>query len=330
RIIAMEESWTTEGTFTSPNIVISNDYHHHDEVLGATFKNWKSSAAPIVIDLDGDGVELTDGRTEEILFDIDSDGIAEQMLGWSAADDGLLAFDYDQDGKITKGDEIAFADYHEDANTDLEGLALAFDANQDGVFDAEDQEWEKFGIWQDKDQNGICDEGEWTGIEDTGITSFDMNSDGELVQTDTSTIYGTGNYTNEDGSEGEFTDTAFLFEEVEETEEADLLTLTDEFIYEAPENDPAVIPDEDPMIIDMEDLIITDDSGSIVEEDPIDVEEDPIDGLMAEVNQTLFNSASMAASAPSDPDLEAQLLPSEMLDLFPLDEEKDEQENLFF
>ena len=47
---------------------------------------------PLVLDLDGDGVELTAMNNSAAYVDLDNDGIAEQV-GWVSADDGLLAID---------------------------------------------------------------------------------------------------------------------------------------------------------------------------------------------------------------------------------------------
>src|SRR5262245_52717237 len=53
--------------------------------------------APLVLDLDGDGVELK-GRSHAY-FDMDHDGYAERS-GWVAADDGFLVFDRDNDSAV--------------------------------------------------------------------------------------------------------------------------------------------------------------------------------------------------------------------------------------
>ena len=54
---------------------------------------------PLVLDLDGDGLELTARTPLSPVFDLDGDGFAEQT-GWVRPDDGLLVFDQNANGHI--------------------------------------------------------------------------------------------------------------------------------------------------------------------------------------------------------------------------------------
>ena len=55
--------------------------------------------SPLVLDLDGDGIELIALSDSRTLFDLDSDGFA-QHTGWVAPDDALLAIDRNGNGRI--------------------------------------------------------------------------------------------------------------------------------------------------------------------------------------------------------------------------------------
>ncbi|WP_147821036.1 Ig-like domain-containing protein [Salidesulfovibrio onnuriiensis] len=104
--------------------------------------------------------------------------------------------------------------YKEGAQTDLEGLT-AFDTNNDGLLDANDADFGKFRVWQDLDQDGESDEGELKTLEEAGITSFELTSDGVREERGSNTIFGTGKYHKQgqhnqtNGETGDFTDTAF-------------------------------------------------------------------------------------------------------------------------
>ncbi len=157
---------------------------------------------PIVLDLDGDGVELIELEDSTAFYDINGDGYRERMA-WASADDGFLAYDKDGDGTISAHDELSFVSYVEGARTDLEGLAH-FDTNDDGVLDARDAEWGKFRVWRDLDQDGESDPGELQTLAEAGITSISLTSDGVEQTVAGNTVFGEGSYTDGEGSQSFF------------------------------------------------------------------------------------------------------------------------------
>lgn len=60
----------------------------------------------------------------------------------------------------------------------LQGLALAFDSNQDGVFDAQVARFGKFNVWQYANQNGLIELGELSARLLAGIASINLVGDG--------------------------------------------------------------------------------------------------------------------------------------------------------
>jgi hypothetical protein len=129
-----------------------------------------ANAAPVLLDLDGDGrisYSVIDG-------DINVDGLAD-TANWVAGKDGILFHDKFGDGQLRSMDQYAFAQYGGD--TDLEGLAIGFDSNKDGVFDARDAAFDAFQVWQDLNQDGKVDGGELNSLLSLGITSIALNSD---------------------------------------------------------------------------------------------------------------------------------------------------------
>ena len=172
--------------------------------------NGINQIAPIVIDLDGDGVEYSQLSESEVYFDVDGDGEREHTA-WVGADDALLVYDYNNDNNITNVDEISFVQYLAGAETDLEGLQ-AFDDDGNMVLNADDSAWSYFKLWQDADLDGVSDEGELFTLSDLGIVEIGLQGNG------VHNIYGdieefsTATYTNEDGTMGVLGDAAFTYE----------------------------------------------------------------------------------------------------------------------
>ncbi|MYD23393.1 MAG: hypothetical protein F4X04_14335 [Holophagales bacterium] len=152
---------------------------------------------PIVLDLDGDGVELVPLEESTAFFDINGDGYRERMA-WASADDGFLAYDKDGDGQIAAHDELSFVSYVEGARTDLEGLRH-FDTDGDGQLDPDDAEWSLFRVWQDLDQDGESDPAELRSLDEEGIESISLTSDGVKRTVAGNTVFGEGEYVTRDG-----------------------------------------------------------------------------------------------------------------------------------
>ena len=82
---------------------------------------------PLVLDLDGDGVELVSLDDSTVLFDMNVDGFAERT-GWVNQDDGLLVIDTNGNDRIDDGSEL-----FDDQAGFAHGFAqlAALDSNQD-------------------------------------------------------------------------------------------------------------------------------------------------------------------------------------------------------
>lgn len=131
---------------------------------------------PLVLDLDGDGVETLALEPSGVRFDHDGDGIAERS-GWVHPDDGLLAWDRDGDGAILSGAELfGGATPLPDGRLAPHGFAAlaALDDNGDGQVNGADQAWSALGIWRDRNSNARLDPGEWSGLNEAGIRSLEL------------------------------------------------------------------------------------------------------------------------------------------------------------
>lgn len=135
---------TTSVSSSSSESSSSSDSSDSSSDSSSSGSSWWSWFFPIAMDLDGDGVELTDINSSTAFYDIQGDGYQYRM-GWVDTDDGLLAFDINNDGVINQDGEISFVDYIETATTDLEGLVY-FDSNDDGLLNIADNQWSQFGV----------------------------------------------------------------------------------------------------------------------------------------------------------------------------------------
>ena len=128
--------------------------------------------SPIVLDLDGDGVETLELGSS--YFDLDGDGLSERS-GWVGPDDGLLVSDLNGDGLVSSGAEL-FGNHtrlkngHKAANG-FQALA-EYDDNGDGKVDAQDASYASLQVWRDHNGNGISDAGELQSLADAGVVSI--------------------------------------------------------------------------------------------------------------------------------------------------------------
>uniref|UniRef100_UPI0031DC1BBD calcium-binding protein n=1 Tax=Klebsiella sp. TaxID=576 RepID=UPI0031DC1BBD len=178
---------------------------------GPSMSNAENQASPIIIDLDGDGIE-TLSVSSGVFFDHDGNQFAENT-GWVAPDDGLLIFDRDGNGQIDSGSEL-FGN-----NTLLKNGKLAangyqalqeLDENKDGQLNSNDAIWASLRIWQDGNSNGRVDEGELLSLEEAGVAAIGTGySTSQYVDVQGNAHRQTGSITHIDGSVGQSTDVWF-------------------------------------------------------------------------------------------------------------------------
>ena len=137
----------------------------------------QTAATPLVLDLNGDGIH-TAGLLKGVLFDVASDG-ALKRTGWVDSHDGLLALDLNHNGKIDNGAELfGSGTTLADGSKAKDGYAALrqYDANSDGVIDANDAVFANLKVWVDANTDGVTDAGELKSLTDLGIASFNLNA----------------------------------------------------------------------------------------------------------------------------------------------------------
>ena len=93
---------------------------------------------PLVLSFDGKSCELTE---ERIAFDLNADGVPEQIPGLGAGT-GFLVFDRNGNGKADNGSEL-FGVASGNGFADLEGL----DSDRNGWIDEADSAWGQLAVW---------------------------------------------------------------------------------------------------------------------------------------------------------------------------------------
>lgn len=174
--------------------------------------HWLPVDDPLVLDLDGDGIETVSLTHSRVHFDLDGDFFAERT-GWIGADDGFLVVDVNGNGRIDDISEM----FGGPGSSGFAELA-AFDEDGDGYVTVGDSGFAELWVWRDLDQDGFTDDGELFSLADLGIVSLTVTS--ELLNATTpqgTLLRERGTFTRADGSTGN------MFEAVFETDATDTI-----------------------------------------------------------------------------------------------------------
>lgn len=167
-----------------------------------------SGVNPLVLDLDGDGIETLDISKSNISFDMNNDNFAEKM-GWASGDDGMLAIDKNNNGIIDDQSELFGS-----VNTKgFEDLRL-YDSNGDNVIDAKDEQFLNLKVWQDINENGITDAGELKTLNELGIQSISLGYHTVNKDDNFNKIVEESTFTKSDGSKGIIADVLFAYNKI--------------------------------------------------------------------------------------------------------------------
>ena len=122
---------------------------------------------PIVIDLDGNGIQTIARADSNGSFDLFGNGAAVKS-GWISSGDGFLAVDNNGNGKIDDISELF------GGNAKGAGFAnlASYDSNHDGLVNSLDADFGKLMIWQDANGNHSTDAGELMGLAQAGVASL--------------------------------------------------------------------------------------------------------------------------------------------------------------
>lgn len=141
---------------------------------------------PLVLDLNGDGVKLTNYTDAPVLFDADNDGGSLEQTGWISSADGIVVHDLNGDGKINNIRETLSEYYNGVAGSAgmagtkpfANGFAAlkSLDSNGDNQFTSLDASWNNLRVWVDANHDGKTDTGELKTFANLGITAINLVS----------------------------------------------------------------------------------------------------------------------------------------------------------
>ncbi|KAA3498698.1 tandem-95 repeat protein [Rhizobium rhizogenes] len=204
---------TTRGTMkvTDNQSVNGNDgVDTLSSVERLVFRNGETVmlAAPIILDLDGEGIETIDASRSLIQFDIDGDGAADRT-SWIGKTEAFLFRDRNRDGLMSGIAEMSFIDDAVDAKSDLDGLR-SLDSNGDGVISSDDERFDELYLWQDRNGDGIAQTDEILSLTDARVRSLDLDAkaiDGDWSFGNTVAV-NHGTYIRDDGTRMGYADVA--------------------------------------------------------------------------------------------------------------------------
>lgn len=157
--------------------------------------------SPLILDLNGNGIEISSLGEYGTYFDLNSDGQAE-LTAWAMNGDGFLVRDLNGNGQIDNNLEMFGS-----AENDGFSVLRTLDSNSDGKISSADSEWSSLKVWIDANMDGQVQDGELKSLDDLGIASISL--DAELLQGEEingSQITHSSTFTKIDGSTGTIVD----------------------------------------------------------------------------------------------------------------------------
>jgi len=159
---------------------------------------------PLVLDLDGDGIETVSYSSADANFDLFAGEGISASHGWVAPDDALLAIDKNSNGEIDDITEL----FGSAQVSGFEALTQ-HDENGDGVIDEGDAIFGDLLVWNDQNGDGVSQEGELRTLSDAGIKSINVSANEGVDTQNGNIITGSSNFTFADGTQSTISDVNF-------------------------------------------------------------------------------------------------------------------------
>jgi len=174
------------------------------ESAGGSLGDGDAQLSPLVLDLNGSGINLTALSSSSPYFDLTNDGFARKT-GWIGSGTGLLCFD-PNDANITNITQLFGTN---DSTGDGFDALRKLDANQDNVIDSSDPAFASLRVWIDANSNGVTDAGELYTLPQLGIVSINLNATKASQTIAGNSISSISSFTMADGTTHEIADAWF-------------------------------------------------------------------------------------------------------------------------
>jgi hypothetical protein len=183
--------------------VPANTLHGNLDAAAERTGQSPSIPSPIVLDLNGNGIEVTKlgygAGASHVHFDMNNDGFAERTA-WVTGGDGLLVWDRNGNGRIDNQSEL-----FGNSSTLPDGFAALrlLDTNHDGKITSADANFGKLKVWIDANGNGVTDAGELKSLASLSITSINLNAVAQSnVYLNENQVSAVSTFTRSDGTTG--------------------------------------------------------------------------------------------------------------------------------
>lgn len=169
---------------------------------------------PLVLDLDGHGIDLVAQNKSTAHFDVHNDGSRPQV-SWVGASNGFLVFDRNHNGLVDNASEWFGDSFTKDGSAPQPGLngfsalatlatsgAASFSKATSLIDSATGKSYfDEVQLWVDANQDGITDAGELHSLADFGINSINLSAQSVGKIVNGNLVMSSGAYTLSDGTQ---------------------------------------------------------------------------------------------------------------------------------
>lgn len=159
--------------------------------------------SPLVVSLSSDKANLKDLSESAAFFDLNNDGYAEHV-GWTAANEALLAVDQNGNGIIDDANEL----FGEQMGDGFRTLAQ-YDDDRNGCIDQSDIIFNELLLWQDYNGDGFTNPGEIQSFSSYGFSSINLSAVATDQQRQGNKVSHVSSVFRSDGSSAEIVDAWF-------------------------------------------------------------------------------------------------------------------------